>query len=182
MSSAERVILPEPLGEQFMDEVIGRVLDHLDLFDDDFLLALDVRGREGRIHHDVRQHLQRQRQMLVEHLDVVAGVFLRREGVHLAADRVDRLRNVFGTARRRALEEHVLDEMRDPALRFRLVTRPARQPDADTDGTDVRHPLGQNAEPIRQNVADDSGLGQLKLPERRLATRPRQRLAFAANR
>ena len=34
--------------------------------------------------------------MLVEHLDVVARVFLGRERVELAADRVDRLGDVFG--------------------------------------------------------------------------------------
>jgi hypothetical protein len=37
-----------------------------------------------------------ERQVLVEHLDVVAGVLLRREGVELPADRVDRLRDVLG--------------------------------------------------------------------------------------
>ena len=34
--------LPEALGEQLVDEVVGRVLDHLDLFEDHLLLALDV--------------------------------------------------------------------------------------------------------------------------------------------
>ena len=40
----------------------------------------------------------RQRQVLVEHLDVVAGVFLRGERVELAADRVDRLGDVLGAS------------------------------------------------------------------------------------
>ena len=62
------------------------------------------------------EHVDRERQVLVEHLDVVARVFLGGERVHLAADRVDGLRDVLGAARRRALEEHVLDEMRDAAL------------------------------------------------------------------
>ena len=35
----------QKLGEQLVDEVVGRVLDHLDLFEDDLLLALDVLGR-----------------------------------------------------------------------------------------------------------------------------------------
>ena len=45
------------------------------------------------------EDVDRQRQVLVEHLDVVAGVFLGRERVELAADRVDRLRDVFGRSR-----------------------------------------------------------------------------------
>ena len=63
------------------------------------------------------EHVDGQRQVLVEHLDVVAGVFLRRERVELAADRVDRLRDVLGDARLGALEEHVLDEVGDAAAR-----------------------------------------------------------------
>ena len=36
------MIFPETLREQLVDEIVGRVLDHLDLFEDDLLLALDV--------------------------------------------------------------------------------------------------------------------------------------------
>ena len=66
-----------------------------------FFSLLDILGGEGRAQHDVGQQVDRERQVLVEHLDVVAGVFLRGEGVELAADRVDRLRDVLGRARRR---------------------------------------------------------------------------------
>ena len=82
----ERMVVPETLGEQLVDQVVGRVLDHLDLFEDDLLLALDVFVQEQRVGDQVRQDLDRQRQMLVEHLQVIAGVFLRRKGVDLAAD------------------------------------------------------------------------------------------------
>ncbi|MNC85040.1 hypothetical protein D3C83_06120 [compost metagenome] len=149
------MISPEVLGEELVDEVVGRVLDHLDFFEDHLLLALDVFGAERRVHDDVRQDLDRQRQVLVEHLDVIAGVLLRGEGVHLAADRINRLRDVFGRARGGALEEHVLDEMRDAALLLRLVPGAAREPHADADRPNVRHPLREKTEAIRQNVADD---------------------------
>ena len=46
--------------------------------------------------HDVREQIDGERQMLVEHLDVVARVLLRRERVELAADGIDRLRDIFG--------------------------------------------------------------------------------------
>ena len=92
------MIFPESLSEELVDQIVGRVLDHLDLFDDDLLLALDVVGTEGGIAHDVGQDVERQRQVLVEHLDVVAGVFLRGERVELSADRIDGLGDVFGSA------------------------------------------------------------------------------------
>jgi hypothetical protein len=47
------MIRPEVLGEQLVDEVVRRVLDHFDLFEDDLLFPLDVLGAERRVHHDV---------------------------------------------------------------------------------------------------------------------------------
>jgi hypothetical protein len=58
------------------------------------------------------------------------------------------LRDVFRRPLAGALEQHVLDEMGDAAALSRFVPRPARQPDADADRTDLRHPLGQNPEPV----------------------------------
>ena len=102
------------------------------------------------------EDVDRERQVLVEHLDVVARVFLGGERVELAADRVDRLRDVLGRCGvAGALEEHVLDEVRDAAALGRFVARPARQPDADADRADLRHPLGENAEAVIENVSDD---------------------------
>ena len=41
--------VPEALREQLVDQIVGRVLDHLDLFENHLLLALDVVGRERRV-------------------------------------------------------------------------------------------------------------------------------------
>ena len=106
-------------------------------------------------HDDVGQDVDRERQVLVEDLDVVARVFLGGERVHLAADGVDRLRDVLGAAGGGALEEHVLDEMGDAALLPRLMARTARQPHADAHRAHVRHPLGEETEPVGKHVADD---------------------------
>ena len=54
--------------------------------------------------------------MLVEDFDVVAGVLLGRERVELTANRIDGLGDVLRRPRGGALEQHVLDEMRDAAL------------------------------------------------------------------
>ena len=53
------------------------------------------------------------------------------------------------------LEQHVLDEMSNTALLLGLVARAAREPYADADRTNVRHPLGEESETIRKHVADD---------------------------
>ena len=149
------MVFPEALREELVDQIVGGVLDHLDLFDDDLLLALDIVAREGRIPHDVGQDVERERQMLVEHLDVVAGVFLGGKGVELSADGVDRLCDVFRRTGRCPLEQHVLDEVRDATSLRRLVPRPAGQPHPDADRADLRHLLGQNAKTVVEHVGDD---------------------------
>jgi hypothetical protein len=98
--------------------------------------------------------------MLVEHFDVVARVFLGGERVELSADGIDLLRDVFRRPRAGALEQHVLDEMGDAAALGRFVPRAARQPDADADRADLRHPLGQNPETVVEHVSDDGCVGQ----------------------
>ena len=115
--------------------------------------------------------------MLVEHLDVVARVFLRGERVELAADRIDRLRDVFGGAGVGALEEHVLDEVRDAAALGRFVPRAARQPHADADRAHLRHRLGERRSPLSRTsrttmrVDEAYRLAAERLP-RRAATMP----------
>ena len=146
---------PELLREHLVDEIVRRVLDHLDFFEDDALLRVDLRRRERRTHHHVAQQVDRERHVLVEHLDVVARVFLGRERVELAANRVDRLRDDLRRARVGALEQHVLDEVRDAALGIRLVARAAREPHADRHRSHVRHRFGDQPQPGRQRLSDD---------------------------
>src|SRR5206468_8097981 len=153
--TAERMILPEALREELVDEVVERVLDHLDLFDDDFLLALDVLGAERRVADDIGEDVDRERQMLVEDLDVVARVLLGGEGVELPADGVDRLCNILGRAARGALEQHVLDEMRDAPALGRFVAGAPGEPYADADRSDLRHLLGEKAKSVIENVSND---------------------------
>ena len=148
------MVPPEALREQLVDQIVGGVLDHLDLFEDHLLLALDVLGVKGRVEHEVRQHVESRRQMLVEHLDVVARVLLRGEGVQVPAEAVDLLRDVLGAARRGALEEHVLHKVRDAAVLLGFVPRATRQPHPDRDRPHVVHLLGDETDPVREDLAD----------------------------
>ena len=149
------MIAPEPFREDLVDQIVGRVLDHLDLFEDHLLLALDVFFGEERIADQIGEDVDRERQMLVENLEVIAGVFLRRERIDLAADRIDLLRDFFGAPSRSALEEHVLDEVRDAGMFGGFVTRSARQPDADGDRPNVWHPLGGEADTVGKHGSAD---------------------------
>ena len=86
--------------------------------------------------------------MLVEHLDVVAHQLLRREGVQASADGIDGAGDIFSGPAGGALEEHVLDEMRDAVLFMGFAAGAGADPDADGDRTHVGHHLGNDFDTV----------------------------------
>ena len=89
--AAERVIGPQRLGEEVVHEVLGRVLVHVDLLEDHLPLGVEVRRTDHRVLQHVREVIDRQLQVAVEHARVVARVLLGGERVQVAADGVERL-------------------------------------------------------------------------------------------
>src|SRR5438094_246712 len=123
--------LPVVHREQVVDKIVGRILGLRDLLDNDLALALDLRRIEDRFKKDVREQISRHRQILAEHFRVVTGVFLASERVQYSADGVDLFCDLRGGTLAGALEEQMLDKMRDPVLRRLLVTRSVLNPDSD---------------------------------------------------
>ena len=89
------------VGEHVVDEVVGRVVAHPDLFEDHLALRLDLVGAERGRPHDVGEDVEREVEVPVGDADVVRGDLLAGERVHVAADRLDRLRDLVRAARRR---------------------------------------------------------------------------------
>jgi hypothetical protein len=148
----QRVIRPHLRGEDVVNHVIRRVLDHLDFLEHHGFLALELVGVEEGMEQDVSEQIDGQREMLVEHLDVEARVLLGGEGVHLPTHRVHGARDVLGGARGRALEDEMLDEMGHPAPALRLVARPRLHPHPDRHRPDVRHPLRDEPDAVGQDT------------------------------
>ena len=96
---AEGMVLPEILSKDLVDEVVGVVFVHLDLFENDAAFAGDVFGGEDRIEHQVGEDVERRRDVLVENLHVEADRLFAGEGVEVAADGVDLAGDVLGAAR-----------------------------------------------------------------------------------
>src|ERR1700692_1113663 len=63
---AKRVIFPETLGEDFVDQVVGIVLIHFYFFEDDAALARDIASIEYRMEDEIGENIHRDRQMRVE--------------------------------------------------------------------------------------------------------------------
>ena len=147
---AQRMVLPEALREELVDEDVGIVFVDLDLFKDHAALALDVGRGEDGIQHQVGEHVEGDGHMVGERLDVEADGFLAGEGVEVAADGVHFAGDVLRGAGAGALEEHVLDKVGDAVGLGGLAAGAGLDPDAHGDGAQVIHALGQHDQAVRQ--------------------------------
>ena len=74
----ERVLGEQRGREQVVHEVVGRVVAHPDLFEDDAPLRLDVVGAERRVPQHVGEHVERGLELRVGHAHVEHGLLVRR--------------------------------------------------------------------------------------------------------
>ena len=151
--------------EQVEDQVVGRVLDLADLLEHDMALLLELVLLDGRMLQDVGDDVGRQRHVRGQHAGIVGGVLARGVGVEGTADLLDLLGDAARRAPARALEGHVLEQVRHPVDLGRLVARADIDPDAEGRGLDVRHGLADDAHPVVQRGQAESGIGHLAGPK-----------------
>ncbi len=130
------------LGDQVVHELLRRVLVHRDLLEYD--LALGVELLEHRREHHVAHHVERRLEMVVGHAGVDERVLARRSRIQLAAEPVEDLGDLEGVEPLAALEQQVLDEVRDARLLRRLVACTGSDPVADCNRPDVVETLGDH--------------------------------------
>src|SRR5205814_8531951 len=81
---------------------------------------------------------------------VIGGLFARRIGVEMSADRFDLLGDGLGIAAVRSLEGHVFQQMGDAVDLGRLIARAHIGPAADRRGLHRIHAVGRDPEPIAE--------------------------------
>ena len=118
--------------EHVVHLVRGLVLVHGDLLDHHLALGVDVRVA-GAQHH-VLQHVERAVEVAVQKPRVDRRGLLARAGVDLGAHRVEGLVDLQRAEPVGALEQQVLEEVREPRLGGALVTRTRADPEPERDG------------------------------------------------
>ena len=141
---AHRVVAEQRRQEHVRQRVLGVVVAHRDLLEDDVAFQLDVFGRAATVEHHIGHQVDGQRQIAVEHMRVVAGVLLGGERVELTADGIHRLRDLHGGASRRRLEQQMFQEVRGPGDRGAFVARSHSDPHPDRCGTHRGQVLGDH--------------------------------------
>ena len=125
--SSERVSAIEQLFENIVEVHGGVVLVEMDFLEDHFPFTLEFHLRKGGMKEHVLEYIQREIEVLGVHLDVVAGVVLSRECIVLCAHAVEVTRNMERSwSPGCSLEHEVLNEVRRPIERERLVARSHR--------------------------------------------------------
>ena len=96
-----------------------------------------------RVHH-VAHHVDRLVEVVVGDSGIDDRVLARGGGVQLPAHRVEDLGDLLRVVALRALEEQVLDEVRDARALVPLVPRAGADPEPERDRPEVRQPLGDD--------------------------------------
>ena len=91
-------------------------------------------GIEAAVAIDVGEHVERQADILLQHMREIAGLLDACLGVEIAADVLDRLGDLARVAAARSLERHVFEEMRQPVLFVALVARAGGDEQAERGG------------------------------------------------
>ena len=136
------MVAEDRLGDQVVDELLRLVLVHRDLLEHDLALGVDL-GEERRVDH-VGHDVDRLVEVVVGDPRIDDRVLARGGGVQLAAHRVEDLGDLLRGVALRALEEQVLDEVRDAGALVPLVPRPGADPEPERDRPDVRQSLGDD--------------------------------------
>src|SRR5262249_30166881 len=138
------VLAPYELRQQLADRVVGIVLVREDLLADDGLFALDLLRSELRATYDVAEYVERLREMLGERACIHAHLLARGERIEMATERLEALRDRTRVAALGALEQHVLEKVRDAETFLGLVARTASHPYADRHRESLPHRLGDH--------------------------------------
>src|SRR5947209_12289786 len=88
--------------------------------------------------------------MLIQHLDAETDALLSGECIHVPANGIYLTGDFFCRTVLCALEDHVLDEMRDTIPGEVFVARTGLQPNPDGNGTNMLHLFGDDGQAVWQ--------------------------------
>ena len=140
--ATQRVVAEDGVGEDVVDAVLGLVLVHRDLLEHDVALGVDF--GIGRRQQHFGEQVEDLVGVLVEEAGVEVGRLLAGRRVDRGAEPVEALGDLDRRVALGALEQQVLEEMRDPGLSRGLVPRAGANPEPERDRADRGNLLGHD--------------------------------------
>ena len=145
--AAQRVAPEDGLAQDVEHLVLGVVLVHGDLLEDDLALLVELARVEARAPDHVGHHVEGLLEVDVEDARVDRRGLLARPGVELGPHRVEELVDLQRRVAGAAAEEHVLDEVRQAGLGLILGGRARADPVPEGDGSHGIHVLRDDPQP-----------------------------------
>jgi hypothetical protein len=148
-------MLPERGGKQvFAEPVIGIVLPHVDLAQDDVAFARHLAGGQRGVQDDVGKEIDGHGRVFGGQVDVINGAIEGGVGIDVAAQRLDAGGNLTAGATRGALEQHVFEIMGETRAELRpLMNAAGFHPHLHGGDRGSSIALEQNGEPVGKNQA-----------------------------
>ena len=144
----QRMLAEIRLRQQIIHQILRRVLAHSNFLQNNAALLLKLRLVHARVEQHIAEQIHRPRQMLGDHLRVVAGTFLGGKRIHLSAQRIHLHGDVLRRAALRALEQDVLDEVRKAVLLRAFIHGSRADPQPDADGWEIFDRLGNDPQTV----------------------------------
>jgi hypothetical protein len=137
---SERMVAEDRVGEEVVHAILRLVLVHRDLLQHDRALGVDL--GIGRAEQHLGQQVEHLLGVLVEEAGMEVGRLLAGRRVHRGAEAVEALGDLDRRVSLRALEQHVLEEVRDPGLGAGLVAGAGPHPEPEGDRSHRGNHLG----------------------------------------
>jgi hypothetical protein len=126
-------------------------------------LVFELGGGKGGTADDVAEHLHEAARVGGHAAHVERGVVLVGVGVDLGAEPFGVEVDAACVARRRALEDHVLDDVADAVERTALVRAAAAHEHGDVRAFELRHADRDDAHPVGQRREEGVGVGHARM-------------------
>jgi hypothetical protein len=145
------MIRPERLGVKLEHQVIRRVGYAVDLLQDHVPFRFEIALPEERAAYQVGKDLERQRQIGIEHMSLIAGVIPAGEGIETASTDLELQGELARAPPLGALEDHVLEEVGDTHLAAPFVSAGRADVDTERCRAHAGQPLREDDQPVRRS-------------------------------
>lgn len=146
--AAKRTAGKTAFKQLFRRHILRGILIHIDFLEHhaafEFNIALCKPGMQKHIRQDGNSGFD----VRIQHLHIIAGIFLGGKGVELAAKRVHGNGNMLCRALIGAFKDHVLNKMGNAAQFFGFMAAAVADPDANGSRADIIDVLGHHPHAI----------------------------------
>jgi hypothetical protein len=147
----ERLIREIRGVEEFAEKLVRRVLDHLHLFENDFLLTFEIFLFKTRVGNKVGEQFRGLRQGGVRNLCSESRHLMRRIRVKVTPQPIRFYGNITRTSVPSAFENSMFDEVADAVELGSFMPGTAANPDSCGNRPEAGHVLAQDGNAVRKS-------------------------------